>query len=83
MTRAIHTHMLQVRYKEEINTDPRRRCYDGCHAASKEVWTEWRDLFSSSSAASLEESKDVFEAANKKCLPKREYRIHPLEGAKT
>lgn len=78
MTPVIHTHMLQVRYKEEINTDPRRRCYNGCHAASREVWTEWRDLLSSSSVASLEETKGIFWAANEKCLPKREYRIHPL-----
>jgi hypothetical protein len=32
------------RKKVTINTDPQRRCYNGCHASSEEVWTEW-ELF--------------------------------------
>lgn len=73
-----HTHVLQVRYEHEINTDLRRRCYNGCHASSDKIWTEWRDLISSAHAAKLEETKGIFWAANEKCIPKREYRIHPL-----
>jgi hypothetical protein len=25
----------------EVNTDPQRRCYNGCHAKSELRWTEW------------------------------------------
>lgn len=27
-----------------VNTDPERRCYDGCHARSELVWEDWEDL---------------------------------------
>lgn len=27
-----------------INTDPQRRCYNGCHAKSELVWTGWEVL---------------------------------------
>ncbi len=28
----------------EVNTDPMRRCYDGVHAKSENVWTAWEIL---------------------------------------
>ena len=28
----------------EINTDPQRRCYNGCHFSSEWVWTDWVHL---------------------------------------
>jgi hypothetical protein len=28
----------------EVNTDPQRRCYDGCHYSSEWRWTEWELL---------------------------------------
>lgn len=28
----------------EINTDPQRRCYNGCHFSSEKIWTEWAHL---------------------------------------
>lgn len=28
----------------EVNTDPQRRCYYGCHAKSEWRWTAWSDL---------------------------------------
>lgn len=28
----------------EVNTDPLRRCYDGCHFNSEFVWTAWSVL---------------------------------------
>jgi hypothetical protein len=27
-----------------INTDPQRRCYNGCHFSSEFVWTPWEIL---------------------------------------
>jgi len=27
-----------------VNTDPQRRCYDGCHFSGEFVWTQWSPL---------------------------------------
>lgn len=35
---------ILTRKQIEINTDPQRRCYDGCHAKSEIVWTAWAEL---------------------------------------
>lgn len=35
---------LRRRCLIEINTDPQRRCYNGCHAKSELVWTQWTVL---------------------------------------
>lgn len=32
------------RKKILINTDPLRRCYDGHHYKSEEVWSDWQEL---------------------------------------
>lgn len=38
--------MIKILSRERIliNTDPQRRCYNGCHAKSKLVWTPWKYL---------------------------------------
>jgi hypothetical protein len=28
----------------EVNTDPQRRCYNGCHAKSELIWSNWLPL---------------------------------------
>jgi hypothetical protein len=33
-----------VRTRITINTDPLRRCYDGCHFSTKVVWSPWTIL---------------------------------------
>jgi len=35
----IYTRRLQL-----VNTDPLRRCYNGCHFSSDLVWTNWELL---------------------------------------
>lgn len=35
---------LQQRHKRLVNTDPQRRCYDGCHYSSELRWDEWETL---------------------------------------
>ena len=35
------TYTLLTRAKKLVNTDPQRRCYNGCHFSSELVWTEW------------------------------------------
>ena len=32
---------LEQRVLREVNTDPQRRCYNGCHFSSEFLWTEW------------------------------------------
>lgn len=32
---------LETRKQIEINTDPQRRCYNGCHFSSELSWTGW------------------------------------------
>jgi len=34
----------------EVNTDPQRRCYDGCHFSSELRWTDWEELEQPSAA---------------------------------
>lgn len=29
----------------EVNTDPQRRCYNGCHFSSEFVWTPWETFY--------------------------------------
>ena len=35
---------LETRKKKLINTDPQRRCYNGCHFSSEVVWGPWEWL---------------------------------------
>jgi hypothetical protein len=32
---------ILTRQQVLINTDPQRRCYNGCHFSSELVWTNW------------------------------------------
>ena len=32
---------IEQRKRQVVNTDPQRRCYNGCHFSSEVVWTEW------------------------------------------
>lgn len=36
--------VIRMRRHIEVNTDPQRRCYNGCHAKSEIVQTEWTIL---------------------------------------
>lgn len=36
--------VISVRTKRLINTDPQRRCYNGCHFSSEIVWGPWEVL---------------------------------------
>lgn len=35
---------LFTRHLIEVNTDPQRRCYNGCHFSSEFRWTAWESL---------------------------------------
>jgi hypothetical protein len=72
---------VQSREQFEHNTDPQRRCYDGCHFSSEWRWTEWRDLGSYATMEEAEESaRDWRDYAAKYSKPRRlEYRVKPIE----
>jgi hypothetical protein len=38
------TLVIESRSIREVNTDPQRRCYNGCHFSSELVWSQWEDL---------------------------------------
>lgn len=45
---------IRMRRQIEVNTDPQRRCYDGCHAKSEIRWTTWENLESGLTLEALE-----------------------------
>lgn len=63
--------VVQYRKKIEVNTDPQRRCYDGCHASSEFVWTDWRIICTYNVKADAEDSMATFRRIN----PQAEYRM--------
>jgi hypothetical protein len=38
------SYTILTRHRIEVNTDPQRRCYNGCHYSSELQWTAWRVL---------------------------------------
>lgn len=45
---------IEYRRQVEVNTDPQRRCYNGCHARSELRWTKWEPLNSGVPAEGVE-----------------------------
>lgn len=45
---------IEYRRQTIVNTDPQRRCYNGCHARSELRWTEWESLNSGVPAEDVE-----------------------------
>lgn len=35
---------IEFRVRRLVNTDPQRRCYNGCHYSSELQWTDWNTL---------------------------------------
>lgn len=46
---------IEQRKQILVNTDPQRRCYDGCHYSSELRWTEWVNFESGVSDDKAEE----------------------------
>jgi len=38
------TFIIKTRSQQLVNTDPQRRCYNGCHFSSELQWTPWETL---------------------------------------
>lgn len=54
-----------------VNTDPQRRCYNGCNFSEENVWTEWQYLADYASERDAKEAVATFQSIN----PGREYRV--------
>lgn len=65
---------LMVRKRIEVNTDPQRRCYNGCHFSSEMVWTEWERLYKITKEDG-EASIQTYKTIN----PGREYKLEEVQ----
>ncbi len=72
------THEVWFRKKVAINTDPQRRCYDGCNFSERVEWTAWGRI------VGLPSREDALESARtyKEINPAREYEVRPVVGDK-
>lgn len=64
------TVFLYVRKQVTINTDPQRRCYNGCNFSEEKVWTDW-SLIGPYNQEDAESSMKTFQIIN----PTRQYKI--------
>ena len=69
------------REQHEVNTDPQRRCYNGCHASSEWQWTPWAPLYDLPSAQEAQESVESWRALAKSSGRRLEYRAVPVGEA--
>ena len=63
------------RKKVTINTDPQRRCYDGCNFSEKTVWSEWKHIVDLPTREEAEESARTYRLIN----PNRQYKVEECE----
>ena len=47
---------IQSREQYVVNTDPQRRCYNGCNFSEEKVWSEWLPLGTVKTKEEAEES---------------------------
>lgn len=67
---------IHFRKRIEVNTDPQRRCYNGCHFSSEMVWTGWSRIYALPTLEDAEQSIVSYKAIN----PSYEYRIEEEES---
>lgn len=74
--------LVQSREAYEYNTDPLRRCYNGCHYSSEWGWSGWRTLSEHPTMAEAEERANEWRHLNRNVKNRRlEYRA--VEGDQT
>ena len=62
--------IIQARSMIEVNTDPERRCYNGCHAKSEIRWSSWIDIDTTPNAR-VEERLKFWEELNEYAVSQR------------
>ena len=65
------TYAIQQRHRVTINTDPQRRCYNGCHYSSKQVWTEWETLESGIQGNAIKQKLQFWRELNDYAISER------------
>ena len=65
------TYTLKIRKIQEINTDPQRRCYNGCHAKSELIWGQWEVLHSKIPESKIEEQLTFWRELNDYAVSQR------------
>jgi hypothetical protein len=65
------TLVIQCRKRITVNTDPQRRCYDGHHFKSEQIWSVWSDVCPSASSEDAAASMATFKSIN----PGHQYRV--------
>lgn len=68
------TYGLFFRKKITVNTDPERRCYNGCNFSEETIWTDWA-FIGPYSKENAESSAKTFKEIN----PDREYKVEELK----
>ena len=67
-------YLVQSREQYEVNTDPLRRCYDGCHFKSEWVWSKWNTLYDLPTQEEAEDSVKRWQALAEQSGRRLEYR---------
>lgn len=81
--RTEDAYTIEHRRQIEVNTDPQRRCYNGCHASSELRWTEWEPLNSGVAAEDVERKLTYWRELNDYAVSQRgpsaqcEFRAQP------
>ncbi len=65
------TYKVMRRSQIEVNTDPQRRCYNGCHFSSELVWTAWESLDSGLSLEKAEHQLKFWRELNDYAISQR------------
>jgi uncharacterized protein YhdP len=84
----VTTHTLFTRQQRLANTDPQRRCYNGCHFSSELQWQPWVSLHSGLSAEKAAEALKYWQELNDYAVSqrgesaRREFKIEPTGESK-
>lgn len=76
---------IERRSRIEVNTDPQRRCYNGCHAKSELRWTDWAIVDWDIAQERIEKRLTFWRELNDYCVSQRgdngrsEYRAIPSD----
>ena len=77
------TYTLHIRRGILVNTDPQRRCYNGCYFSYEYQWTRWESLESGLPAEKVERKLKFWTELNDYAVSqrgegaKREFKVEP------
>lgn len=62
---------IEMRKLRLVNTDPQRRCYNGCHFSSELIWSSWEVLQSNVDSSKIEEKLAFWRELNDYAVSQR------------